>query len=290
MPTIKEFNIKLKSLKNTEKMTRTMKLVSMSKFYKAQEAQKKAKVYAQKLTDLIKRLSFTVEATSHPLLMNRIQVNNVLMLLLTSDKGLCGAYNNNLIRYVSAWMEENKPHFQNIYFSFCGKRGFMYFKKFAKVAHYYEKVTVKPNFSDATRIGKDLTAGFLSGQYDEVYCAHNIYHSPFSQSPTLEKILPIEAKPLTEGGHKIPPIYIFEPKEEEVLQFLIPKYLYFRIYFSLLENSAGEHGARMTAMDNATNSAEELIDFYTLLKNRARQASITKELIEIISGAEALKQ
>lgn len=289
MPTTKEFDIKLHSLRNTAKMTRTMKLVSMSKLYRAQEAQKNAKLYAHRLTDLIHRLSASVKSTAHPLLTPHKKIDNVLILLVTSNKGLCGSYNNAINKTVHTWITENKDKYQKLGLSVCGKRGFMSFKNHLAIEKYYEGVTEKVDSHAAGSIADELREHFTSGTYHEVYLAYNIYHNPLSQTPKLEKILPIAPKVFMEGGSSIPPDYIFEPPKQELLEFLIPKYLYFRIYFALLENAAGEHSARMIAMESATKNAQDLIDKYTLLRNRARQAGITKELIEIVSGAEALK-
>ena len=289
MSSKKQFDVKLKSLRNTEKMARTMKLVAMSKLYRSQENQRRAKFYAQNLQELIRRLAATVDSAIHPLFVARPSVKNVLILVMTSDKGLCGSFNNSLCKGVRIWIENNKGKYQQIDLSFCGKRGWMFFRKLVNVRTYYEGVTARPDFTAAKKIGTDVSEDFLNGRYDEVYLAYNIYHSPLSQTATFEKILPVEPQELVTGGKKIPTPYIFEPPEKELFEFLVPKYMFFKIYYALLENAAGEHAARMTAMDSASKNAKELIDHYTLLRNRARQAAITKELIEIVSGAEALK-
>lgn len=288
MPSTKEFDRKLHRLKNTRKITYTMKLVAMSKLYRAHEAQKKAKTYAQRLTDLISRLSANVESTAHPLLMKKPQANNALILIMTSDKGLCGSFNNTLIKGASAWIRENQNKYQKIDMSFCGKRGWMAFRKQANVKKIYEGSTANPSFETAKKIGSEIMADFLKGDYDEIYLTYNNFHSPLSQSPTFEKILPLEPKEVVQEAKGFTADYLFEPEQQELLDFLVPKYLFFKIYFALMENSAGEHGARMTAMDNASKNASEMISRITLLRNRARQANITKELIEIVSGAEAL--
>ena len=289
MPTIKEYNVKLNRLANTEKMTRTMKLVAMSKLYRAHEAQKNAKIYAQRLTDLLSRLSASVESTAHPLLNPHATTKNIQILVICSDRGLCGGFNNNLIRHVAQWIAQKKQEYQKIELLCCGKRSFMFFKRAASIKQYYQNVTAIVDFKNAIRIGEDVSQNFLKNETDEVYIAYNTFHSPLSQTVHFEKILPIESKNMITTSRPLPTDYLFEPRKPQLLELLIPRYLYFRIYFALLENSAGEHGARMTAMDNATKNAADLIDRYTLLRNRARQASITKELIEIVSGAEALK-
>lgn len=289
MPSLKEYKTKLVSLKNTAKMTKTMKLVSASKLRQMHHAQAKAKVYAAELTALIGRLAASVEAASHPLLTPKTDVKNVLVLVISSDKGLCGGFNNNLNKFVYNWIGAHKADFQKIELGCCGKRAHMFFRHRVTVQKNYENVTAKPNFLQAEKIGRDLVDLFNSGTYDEIYLAYNQFLSPLSQKPQLEKLLPIESEVLLKGGKAFPSDYIFEPAQAELLNFLVPRYFYFKLYYALLENAAGEHGARMTAMDKASQNASDMIDLYTLLRNRARQAAITKELIEIVSGAEALK-
>lgn len=285
---IKDFNVKIRSLTSTQKITKTMKMVSASKLRKAHKAQANAKLYASNLTALTSRISATVPTAAHPLLEPRDEVKNVLILIITSDKGLCGAFNHNANRKVAAWIEENRHH-EKIDLVCCGKRGYMFFAKHDIVKKHYEDVTVDPQFSKAKEIGEDLSTFFLNNEYDEVYITYNHFFNPLSQETVFEKILPIDPDSLKdeEAGDTVE--YIFEPRTKELLNFLIPHFLYFKIYFALLENSAGEHGARMTAMDNATRNASDLIDRYTLFRNRARQAAITTELSEIVAGAEAQK-
>lgn len=289
MSTIKDFNVKIKSLKNTRKITKTMKMVSASKLRKAHEAQASAKQYAQNLTALIGRIASIVESTEHPLLAARPMPRSALILVITADKGLCGAFNHNANRHVAMWIRENSAQYAKIGLSFCGKKGFQFFRRNSGVCSHYENVINKPQFADAKRIGDDLGRAFLDGHYDEVYLAYNQFFSPLSQKTVFEKILPIDPDILLKGDVQHNGWYLFEPASSELLAFLIPHFLYFRVYFALLENSAGEHGARMSAMDNATKNASDLIERYTLRRNRARQAQITTELTEIVAGAEALK-
>lgn len=289
MPTIKEFDTKLKSLKNTQKITKTMKMVAASKLRRAHQSQANAKLYAQELTAMTLRISASVASASHPLLRPRTPVKNVVILIITSDKGLCGAFNHNANRRVAAWIRENRSLHEKIELWCCGKRGFAYFDRHDAVKNYYENVTGTPRFADAMRIGNDLSRAFQEGRCDTVYLSCNQFINPLVQRTVFEQILPIDPGALLEkkGGQRAD--YIFEPDEEAVLNFLIPHFLFFKIYFALLENSAGEHGARMTAMDSATKNASELIDRYTISRNRARQAAITTELTEIVAGAEVLR-
>ena len=164
MLSIKEYKAKLHSLKNTEKMTRTMKLVSASKLRQAHLAQGNARQYANKLTSLIARLAASVESASHPLLTPRSTVKTALVLIFTSDKGLCGGFNNNLNRKTAAWIKEKSGRYERIDVSFCGKRGFMFFKNRTGVKTHYENVTAKPDFLNAIKIGEDLSRAFISGE------------------------------------------------------------------------------------------------------------------------------
>ncbi len=286
---IKEFNKRITSLKNTRKMTKTMKMVSAGKFKRAHKAQTNAKLYAHKLTQLMGRLS-GCGPTNHPLLKIKKAVTKGLIVLFTSDKGLCGGFNNNLIKKIRYWISENPYKYTTIGMNFCGRRGYMSFRRTVKVNKYYENITLKPDFNDALDVAGDITAAFIEGDYEEIYLAYNRFDGPLSQTPVIEKILPIDASVFSDAGDSYKSQdYTYEPEEKEILYFLIPKFLNFKIFFTLLENAAGEHGARMSAMDKASQNTGDLIDHYTLLRNRARQAAITTELIEIISGAEALK-
>jgi len=289
MISIKEYNKKIGSLKNTKKMTKTMKMVSASKFKRAHKAQSSALDYAAKLQGLISRLSMSSGQNNHPLIKFKKLPNKVLILVFTSDKGLCGGFNNNLIRKLRGWLKENHYKYHQVALSFAGRRGHMAFRRTEKVEKYYEDVTIKPSFANALTIAKDVAHSFTSGEYDEIYIAYNHFAGPLSQVPTIEKLLPLDPSALVQNAVVEKADYFYEPTQEELISFLIPKFLNFKIFFTLLENAAGEHGARMSAMDKASQNTSDLIDRYTLLRNRARQAAITTELIEIISGAEALK-
>jgi F-type H+-transporting ATPase subunit gamma len=289
MISIKDYNKKIASLKNTRKMTKTMKMVSASKFKRAHKAQASALDYASKLQELISRLSSAGGQSNHPLMKVKKLPSKILVLLFTSDKGLCGGFNNNLIRQLRAWIRENPYKYHEINLSFCGRRGYMAFRKLPTAKKHYENITQKPSFADALEVANDLSHGYTFGEYDEIYLAYNRFEGPLKQTPVIEKILPLDPAALVKETKPNPVNYEYEPEQGELMDFLVPKFLNFKIYFTLLENAAGEHGARMSAMDKATSNTADLIDRYILLRNRARQASITTELIEIISGAEALK-
>ena len=289
MPAIKEFDTKLKSLKNTRKITKTMKMVAASKLRRAHQAQASARFYAQQLTALTSRVAASLPASSHALFTVRTPVRKAIILIITSDKGLCGAFNHNANRRVGAWVRENRSIHEKIELWCCGRRGFMYFERHDLVKNHYENVTGIPRFSDAIKIGDDLIESFREGRCDTAYLSYNQFINPLVQKTVFQQILPVDSSVLTVQQKERRSNYDFEPDEGTLLSFLIPHFVYFTIYFALLENSAGEHGARMTAMDSATRNASELIDRYTISRNRARQAAITTELTEIVSGAEVLK-
>jgi F-type H+-transporting ATPase subunit gamma len=269
-------------------MTKTMKMVSASKLYKTMDAQRKATALSEQVNKTLSNLARSVDTRSHPLLTAKENPKRILVLLITSDKGLCAGFNNNLIKFAHRWFTTPARRHQEVVVSTCGRRGYIFTRSRRGVHKNYEGVTQKPTFVHAEEIGAELRNEFLAGKFDEVYLAYNHFINPISQKPVIEKILPIEAGEIEGAGEEFKANYILEPSPQALMERLLPVTITFKIFYALLENAAGENGARMTAMDNATANASQLIDLYTLLRNRARQAAITKELIEIISGAEAL--
>lgn len=289
MPSLKEYKAKLANLGNTRKMTKTMKMVAASKLYRAMDAQRKAQDYAQKLTLILVRLAGSLGHAAHPLLQRRTKPKKSVILVLTSDKGMCGGFNNNLIKHIARWVHMPQQQTKKFTFSFVGRRGWLFFRRRVAVDTFYDNAAHRSASDLAQQIGADVQRAFLSGEVDEVYIAYNHFNNVLSQRPVIRKLLPVEPHIQQPGASKVHDDFILEPKPQELLAFLLPQIINFEIQFALLESAAGENGARMTAMDNATNNATKMIRTYTLLRNRARQASITKELIEIVSGAEALK-
>ncbi len=285
---IKEFNKKIVSLKNTRKVTKTMKMVSASKFKRAHKAQSAARFYADRLGTLMARLASNCD-NKHPLMEVRATPQNALIVLISSDKGLCGGFNNGLIRFVQRHAQNDFSRYAKVEYSFCGRRGYMALRRTMKINQNYENTTAKPSWDSAAGIAGDLSKAFLDKAYDEVYLAYNRFNNQLSQTPVIEKILPLNTTEIRKQTAERNAMYLYEPGEEDLYNLLVPKFLNFKIYYALLENAAGEHGARMSAMDKASQSTTDLIERYTLLRNRVRQAAITTELIEIISGAEALK-
>jgi F-type H+-transporting ATPase subunit gamma len=289
MPSLKEYKAKLVSLGNMRKITKTMKMVAASKLNRAMDAERRARQFTSRLYAMINRLAGAVDTSSHPLLQRREPPRSALVLLVMSDKGLCGGFNNNLIKFVQRWLANPAHAGVQFRLSFVGRRGHVYFRKRAQVLTHYEGLASKPSTGGCARIAKDLIGHFVSGEFDQVYVAYNHFVNQLTQRPRIEQILPIEPAEVQGGGETLHPMLLLEPGEQELLSILLPKTIELEIYYVLLENAAGENGARMSAMDSATRNATQLIQLYTLMRNRARQAAITKELIEIISGAEALK-
>jgi len=290
MLTLKEYNVKLARLKNTRKMTKTMKMVSANKLRKAQKAQKDAGTFEEKLNTIVSRLGVEVSTQDHPMLNPKREVSKVLILVFASEKGLCGGFNSNLNRKTADWISKNTARFKHIEMSFSGRRGYLFFKNRAEVRTHYEGVALKPSISSAHRIGRDLQAAFLNGQFDEIYVAYNQFVSTLTHKPAVERLLPMDVSKLSGPAKQAEQgMWIFEPARHKLLMTVIPSLINLKIFSILVGTSAGEQGARMTAMDNATRNADELIEHFTLLRNRARQSKITKELTEIVGGAEALK-
>lgn len=289
MPSLKEYKNKLTSLSNTRKITKTMKMVAASKLYRTMDAQRRASQFYAKLVEMLSRLAASVDHRSHPLLQARPQPKSALVITYMSDKGLCGGFNNNLIKHVARWLNLPELQTKQVTMSFVGRRGWLFFRNRMTVGKLYDGVAAHPSPGAAVQIAEDAISGFKSGTYDEVYLAYNHFVNPLSQTPLIKKILPIEPQVIEAAEEGVHEDFLLEPAGPELLAGLLPKIVNFEVYYALLENAAGENGARMTAMDSATSNANKMIRSYTLLRNRARQASITKELIEIVSGAEALK-
>lgn len=310
MPTIKELTGKLKNLQNTKKITAAMKMVAASKLRRSQEAIERTRPYRSELKTLLADFQAMVAGEDlpedlSPWLQPRT-VKHVTIVLFTSDKGLCGAFNNGLVRTFERvaglrpmdGQTESRTGFSELRsrlasgtsytVHFAGRRGYDAFRsRLADHAgHWFPHAAARPSFTEAREIAERLIGDFLAGRTDELWLVNNQFQSALTQVPQALRVFPA-AK--VEGGTVTTKPVLFDPPPAELLSKLIPQSIRFLVLNALLENAAGEHGARMTAMDNATRNSQEMIDKYTLQKNRARQAMITKELIEIISGAESIR-
>ena len=261
-------------------------MVSAAKLRRAQEAAIMARPYAEKMTELLKNLSSRVSRESHPLLKLR-EEKKIQLLVFTSDRGLCGGYNANLIRAAEAFVRK-QDRGKAIQMVLVGRRGADYFRRRkAEITDRYVNILATPADELAAEIAEKIIGRFLQGETDAVYLIYSRFRSALSQVPTLEKLLPVA---LSEEGHaESLTEYLYEPGVETLLSSLLPKITEVGIHRALLEATASEHGARMTAMDSATSNASKMMGCLTLQMNRARQASITRELMEIVGTAEALK-
>jgi len=289
MATLREIRSRITGVKNTEKITKAMKMVAAAKLRRAQEGILAARPYAKKLSELLRHLVSKVDPTAHPLFAPR-EVKKILYVVVTADRGLCGAFNANIIK---AAEHEIKSRGDGVLLATVGKKGSEYFRKRAySVFKKYVGIFSDLDFQHARGIIDDVTAGYLKGDFDKVVLIYNEFKSVIQQRIVLEQLLPVPAEE-TSPDARTPQAqveYIYEPSSEEIIQALVPRHLNFQMWRVLLESNAAEQGARMSAMDNATENAKELIKGLSLSFNNARQAAITKELLEIVGGAEALKK
>ena len=287
MATLKAIRKRIGSVRNTQQITKAMKMVSAAKLRRAQEAAVAARPYAEKMTELLKNVAARVSSQAHPLLRAR-EEKKVLLVLFTSDRGLCGGYNANLIRAAEAFIRRNND--KEIALTLVGRKGADHFRRRrANIVDRYIGVLATPAEELAVEIAQKLIARFLSGEADAVYVLYSHFRSALSQVPTLEKLLPVSVGAASEAETQQMTEYLYEPGVAQLLASLLPRIAEVATQRALLEATASEHGARMTAMDSATSNASKMIGSLTLQMNRARQASITRELMEIVGTAEALK-
>jgi F-type H+-transporting ATPase subunit gamma len=288
---LRDIRKRIASVRSTQQITKAMKMVAAAKLRRAQESILATRPYATKMFEVLSSLASRTSPDAHPLLYRR-EPRRVEVVVFTSDRGLCGAFNMNLIQKAENFLEERKSGGEALTFSFIGRKGRDYFRKRrVNIRREYINLFGKVDFPLASRIGKDLVEAYVEAQVDAIYLLYSEFRSAIQQRILLEKILPATPSPPGGGEMKGQATveYIYEPSEGEILDSLLPMYVEVQVYRALLESVASEFGARMTAMENATNNAAEMIDKLTLVYNKARQAAITKELIEIVSGAEALK-
>ncbi len=290
---LRDIRKRIASIRSTQQITKAMKMVAAARLRRAQESILAARPYATKMLEVLSSLAARTSAEAHPLLARR-EPRRIEVVVFTSDRGLCGAFNMNLIQRTERFVAEEKGRTEEIALSFIGKKGRDYFRK-RKVSIRREYINFfgKVDYPLASRIGQALAQAYSDKQVDRIYLLYSEFRSAIQQPVVLKKILPVTPWTPVEGegapSRSAAVEYLYEPSEGEILDKLLPMYVEVQVYQALLESVASEYGARMTAMENATNNAAEMIEKLTLVYNKARQASITKELIEIISGAEAVK-
>ena len=287
MPSLKDIRKRIASVKNTQQITKAMKMVAGARLRKAQERIETMRPYAYRLRDIIGQLAARADYADHPLLAQRTP-KNVELLLLTSDRGLCGGFNATINRTAERYVNANERGHEQIHLSVVGRKGHEYFKRRDfELNNYFEDVLLNVSVEQASQIAEESIAAFVDGNLDAMYVVYNEFKSAIRQEVVVEQLLPIV--PVEAAETEFMADFIYEPSKRDILDAVLPRHITVQIYRMLLESVASEMGARMSAMDSATKNAGDLIDRLSLEYNRARQANITKELMEIIGGAEALK-
>ena len=284
MANLHDIKRRIQSVKSTQKITRAMKMVAAAKLRRAQESIQQARPYALRMRDLVNNMASRAELDGHPLL-THTEGGAVTLIVVTSDRGLCGAFNSNIVNAARDHIETTFAG-RTVNLTAIGKRGVdLLHRRYGEVAHTHEGLLDGSLFEGARVVVDQAAEPFIEGRTGEVYCLYNRFRSAVSQEVTLERLLPFEAD-IPEDGKAID--YVYEPSAADLFESLLLRHLNVQMHRVLNESAASEHGARMTAMDAATNNAGEMIDQLTLQYNRARQDAITTELIEVVSGAEAL--
>lgn len=296
MATLREIRRRIVGIKSTQQITKAMKMVAAARLRRAQEAILNFRPYANTISNILDNLVSNLSELNNPLITGR-EVKKVTLVVVTSDRGLCGSFNSNLLRFSEEFIKTELKEFyesNNLDIICIGKKGNDYFtRRKYPVKEGYVNFFASMNFEKAIEIIGKLTQDFIIGKTDKVIFIYNEFKSVISQVIKTTQILPILVERKEEiRTEKLKPIieFIYEPDREKILNTLLPKYLEVQFWRILLESNAAEQGARMTAMDNATENAKELLKVLSLSYNKARQAAITKELLEIVAGADAMKE
>lgn len=292
MPSLRDIRKKIKAIQGTKKITSAMKMVAAAKLRKVQDSMLRYRPYASKMQQVLADLAGAVETRGDlPPLLIRRPIKTVEVLVITSDKGLCGAFNTNILRVAAKEIDRIKKEGLNVSISVVGRKARDYFKRRdIPVKNVWTGISGKLQYTHAQMIAQEMINSYVSEAVDEVLVIYNEFKSVISQRVVINRILPIGriSSESSEQPTFIP--FTYEPRAPELFAMLLPIYIEIQIYRALLESQAAEEAARMTAMDNATKNCDELIKKTTLIANKVRQASITKELMDIVGGVEALKQ
>jgi F-type H+-transporting ATPase subunit gamma len=285
MANLKAIRNRIASVKGTQKITRAMKMVAAAKLRRAQENIFALRPYAVNVMEVLADVAALTEVEDHPLLARR-SPDQVMLVVLTSDRGLCGGFNSNINRATERYLNENHGKHRDMSLAVIGRKGLDYFKRRdVTIRHEIRGVFEDLSWKKAADVARTIIHEFTEADLDAVYLVYNEFKSVISQKVVVEQVLPIVPARTEEGRVE----FIYEPSKKALLDTLLPMYVEVEVYRALLESVASEYGARMTAMDNATKNAADMIDSLTLKYNKARQAAITNEMLEIVSGAEALK-
>lgn len=285
MATLRDIKRKISSINSTQTITRTMKMVSAAKLRKAQEELDKIKAYALKMEELVGRVTKMLPANAHPLLTAREEVKKVLVLSIASDRGLCGAFNINVALQAENFTIQNKNQYERIGVYVFGRKAKDYLVR-RKIDIFKDWVDIKKIDQELVEeVASELIRLYMEGEFDKVYISYTHFASPVKQIAVFEEFLPLKTD--TEGAEGLE--YLYEPKRDDIVSALIPKYISTKIYYALVESQTSEHAARMSAMENATSNCGEMVRYLTLVYNKRRQESITSEMMDIVGGAEALR-
>jgi F-type H+-transporting ATPase subunit gamma len=294
MASAREMRLRIRSIKNIVQVTRALQAVSASKVRKAVQAVSATRAYAQQAWKILVHLSEQPGHNAlHPLLNPHQNVKNILVILITSDRGLAGAYNTNILRNTLLYF---KGFSQNISYITAGKKGRdLLLRRKKSVIAEFSNLPASPSFTDISPIGRMAVDGFLDGTYDEVYLAYTDFITMIHQDPVIKKLLPFEIQAEKQvsdnlGAHKVQSAFTYEPDQGELLNQIIPRFTALQVYRAVLEAQASEHAARMISMQNATDNAMELTSVLQLAYNKVRQQSITNDMLDIAGGAEALSK
>lgn len=291
MATLRDIKRRIKGVKSTQQITKAMKMVAASKLRRATEGVLSARPYAKQISLLLSHLVNDEDNSSNPLLFER-DIKNVAVVVLSADRGLCGGFNNNIIKETTRYINEDLLNNNIGYLLFCvGKKSSDYFtRRNYNIGNTYPGIFSSLNYTTAQNIVDELLSRYNEGTVDKVIVIFNEFKSIIQQKIVAEQFLPIPIIKSSENKKIVEPNYIYEPDQKFIFNYLIPKHLKGQMWRMLLESNAAEFAARMTAMDNATTNAKELIRTLNLTYNKERQAAITKEILEIVSGANALNE
>lgn len=284
MPSLLDIRRRIRSVKNTQQLTKAMKTVSAAKLRRAQERVFSARPYAEQLKKVLGNLTARLENISHPLLEVRPE-ERILFVVVTADRGLCGAFNSNIVRAAQGFLRDHSGESVNL--ATAGRKGRDFFRRRGiPIRSEFVNIFSKLDYGHARDISEASVQAYSDAEVDAVYIVYNEFKSVIQQRVVVEKVLPLSRAELKETEPQLD--YIFEQPPQEIFNRLLPRYVEVQIYRALLESAASEHGARMASMDTASRNAGEMIDMLTLNMNRIRQAAITREIIEVVSGAGAL--
>ncbi len=288
MPTIRQIRNRIRSIRNIAQVTRAMEMISASKMRRAQSAVLASRSYADKAREVLTYVATEPGRSKnlHPLLEEREKINGIAVILFTTSRGLAGAYDVNITRKTVDFMNEQRAPVRLLT---VGKRGRDLMRRMGKpIIADFTGMSDRPQLAQITALSRAAQDEFLQGRVDQVYVAYTDFVNVLRQIPTIRRILPIERAEEKRAGPQA--VYLYEPSAEQILAAVLPRFVEVQIYQALLESIASEHAARMVAMRNATDNANELINSLTLLRNKVRQTAITKEMLDIVGGAEALRE